>query len=270
MRLEEDLIKEVDEYVDYFTIKNRSQAIKFLLKTALDEKKVAVILAKGRDVAGADLEKDLKINDDEYNITAKIKNTTLIEEQLKYLRKYNFNTIYIVYPKKIIQNIQEIIGNQPKADIKFFEIKNKDMTADALKILKGKIHSNFLMIYGDVISNMNLENIYIQHVKSNSACTMMVTSSKMPSEKGSVKIEGNKIIGFEEKTKVQENFIVSEPIYIMGPEIFDIKGKSLPYDIFPELAKKNILGAHLSSSDIVHLHEEKDKKNIVEFLNNNT
>ena len=266
IRIEDDILTEVDSFVDYFTIKNRSQAFKHLLKRALGEQRIAVILAKGSDLTHSRLSKNLLINKNEYNITAKLENTTLIEEQLNYLQKYKFSVVYILYPKKIIKVIQDVIGKSNKLDIKYFEINNLSQTANALRILKGKIHSNFLLIYGDVISDLNLENIYMQHLKNNAICTMMITTSKNPSIKGSVTIEGNKIINFIEKIKVGENFIVSEPIFVMSPEIFDFKGKSLPYNVFPHLAKEKKLDTHFSSSIVLHLHKSKDKNKIIEFI----
>jgi len=266
LRIEDDLLEDIDYLVDYIRIKNRSQAIKSLLKKSLEKEKIAVILAKGSDLKNHNLEKNLKIEENKYNATTRLGNTTLIEEQIKILRKYGFNIVYILTIKKAVEQIRDIFKNIKDIRINYTEISNLTKTAQALKLLKGKIHSNFLVIFGDIIFNANLNEIYNQHLKSNAICTMLVTSSKTPTIKGTVRVEGNKIISFIEKIKVKENFIVSEPIYMFSPEIFGIKGTSLPYDVFPKLAKKGLLESHLSSTNVLHLHKKADKKDVEEFI----
>jgi len=265
-RIEDDLLEEVDYLVDYITVRNRSQAIKLLLKKSLSKEKIAVILAKGTDLKNHNLENNLKVDSKGYHSTLKLGNTTLIQEQMRLLKKYGFNIIYILTINKVLKQIQEIFGNRKDINLNYLGISDSTKTAQALRLLREKIHSDFLVIYDDIIFEINLNEIYKQHIKSNAVCTMITTSSKSPAIKGSIKIEGNKITSFTEKVKVKENFIVSEPIYMFNPKVFEIKGESLPYDIFPKLAKKGLLEGHLSSSEVLHLHKKEDKKKIQLFI----
>ena len=63
--IEDTLLKGIDSVVDNVFIRNRSQAIGFLTKTALGEHKQTAILAGGP-------EEKLKISETEYRITARI------------------------------------------------------------------------------------------------------------------------------------------------------------------------------------------------------
>jgi len=262
IRMEENMLQEVDNLVDYIRVKNRSQAIKLLLKKALGREKIAVILSKGSDKKGHNLEKDLLINKTEYNSIAKIKNTTLIEEQVKRLKKYGFNIIYIISIPKILENIKRLLKHGKTATIHYISIDKNMKTADALRLLKDKIYSPFLTIFSDVFFEADLNSIYEQQIGSKEVCTLMLTSSKEPSKKGNVKVEGTKIISFIEKPSKVESPIVFEPIFAANPQIFDVKGSSLSYDIFPELTKKGLLAGHLSTGSVAHIHNDKDKKRI--------
>ncbi len=262
LRIEDEIVHGIDNLVDYIKVKNRSQAIKLLLKKALGKEKIAVILSKGSDLENQDLEKELLINKNEYNSTAKFKDTNLIEEQIKRLKKYGFTIIYIITIPKIVQKLQHILKNQNGIIIHYISIDKHMRTADALRLLKDKIYSPFLTIFSDIFFEADLNSIYEHQIGSKAICTLMLTSSKEPSKKGNVKVKGTKITSFNEKVPAPENFIVFEPIFIAKPQIFDIKGNSLVYDIFPELAKKGLLSGYLSTDYIIHLHNLQDKKRI--------
>lgn len=266
LRIEDDILHGVDNLIDNIVIKNRSHAIKHLLKKSLGKEKIAVILAKGSDTDGHNLEKDLLISKTEYNCTAKIKDTTLIKEQIKLLNKYGFNIIYIMTIPKIIANIKKILKDSHGNIIHYISLDKHMKTAEALGLLKDKVYSPFLLFYEDIIFDMNLNDIYNSHLNNNDIATITITTSKNPSVKGYVNVQGTKVIKFIEKFKTTKNSLINEPIYVMSPRIFDIEGKSLAYDIFPKLAEQRLLSGHLSSNRIIHLHEQKDKKEIIRFL----
>ena len=86
----------------------------------------------------------------------------------------------------------------------------------------------------------------------------MLTTSSKPSEKGTVRVEGNKVLTFTQKPKKSAIYLVFSPIFVTEPQIFEYSGSSLESDIFPELAEKGLLNGHLSSEKEVHVHSKKD------------
>jgi NDP-sugar pyrophosphorylase family protein len=61
----------------------------------------------------------------------------------------------------------------------------------------------------------------------------------MPSEKGTLKVEGNKVLQFTQKPKSSDIYLVFSPIFIASKEILDVLGSSLEKDVFPDYLKRN-------------------------------
>ena len=256
--INEKTLQDIDSITDNIYIRNRSQAIEHLVKNALGENKTAVILLGGP-------EERLRLSKGEYRPTAKIKNSTVIELALKRLRENSFKTIFIVARHNLLTKLFELLkdGTDYGVKISYIEEKSSNVTADSLKLLKGRISANFLVVYGDVIFNkISIEELWNDHIKKNAIATIMLTTSSRPSEKGTVRVEGNKVLTFEQKPKKSDIYLVFSPIFVTEPQIFEYSGASLEFDVFPELAEKGLLNGHLSSEKEVHIHTKKDLERI--------
>lgn len=252
--INEKTLQDIDSIIDNIYIRNRSQAIEHLVKNALGENKTAVILLGGN-------EEHIKIGKDEYRPTAKIKNNAVIELAIKKLRENNFKTIFIVARHDLLTKLFEMLrdGTDYGVKINYIEEKSSNGTADSLRALKGRINTNFLAVYGDIIFNkINIEELWNDHIKQNAVATIMLTTSSKPSEKGTVKVEGNKVLAFTQKPKKSDIYLVFSPIFVTEPQIFEYTGHSLEFNVFPELAEKGLLNGHLSSEKEVHIHSKKD------------
>ena len=253
--INEKTLQDIDSIVDNIYIRNRSQAIEHLAKYALGENKTAVILLGGN-------EEHLKASKDTYRPIVKVKdNLTVIELAVKKLRENNFRAIYVIARQNLLTKIFEILkdGTDYGVKINYIEEKASNGSADSLRLLKGKIKNNFLAVYGDIIfSKINIEGLWNDHIKQNAVATIMLTTSPKPSEKGTVKVEGNKVLSFTQKPKESDIYLVFSPIFVAEPQIFEYAGKSLELDIFPELAQKGLLNGHLSSEKEAHVHSVKD------------
>ena len=252
--INEKTLHDINSIIDNIYIRNRSQAIEHLIKNALGENKTAVILLGGNEA-------HLRISKEDYRPTARIKNSTVIELALKKLRENNFKTIFIIARHNLLTKLFEMLkdGTDYGVKINYIEEKSSNGTAESLRLLKGKIRTNFLVVYGDIIfSKINIEELWNDHIKQNAIATIMLTTSSRPSEKGTVKVEGNKVLTFTQKPKKSDIYLVFSPIFITEPQIFEYSSSSLEFDIFPELAEKGLLNGHLSSEKEVHIHSKKD------------
>lgn len=256
--INEKTLQDIDTIIDNIYIRNRSQAIEHLVKNALGENKTAVILLGGH-------ERYLKISKNDYRPTAKIKKSTVIGLALKKLRENSFKTIFIVARHNLLTRLFEMLkdGANHGVKINYIEEKSSNGTADSLRLLKGKINTNFLVVYGDLIFNkINIEELWNGHIKQNAVATIMLTTSPKPSEKGTVRVEGNKVLSFTQKPKKSDIYLVFSPIFVTEPQIFEYSGSSLEFDVFPELAEKGLLNGHLSSEKEIHIHSKKDIDNL--------
>jgi len=252
--ISEKTLKDIDSIIDNIYIRNRSQAIEHLAKNALGENKSAVILLGGA-------EERLKISKEVYRPTARIRSLSVIELALKKLRENNFKTVYIVARHNLLTKLFEMLkdGTDYGVKITYIEEKSSNGTADSLRLLKGKLKSNFIVVYGDIIFNkISIDELWNDHIKQNAAATIMLTTSSKPSEKGTVRVEGNKVLSFEQKPKKSDIYLVFSPIFVTEPQILEYNGASLEFNVFPELAEKGLLNGHLSSEKEVHIHTKKD------------
>src|SRR3989344_4959604 len=246
-------LQDIDGIIDNIYIRNRSQAIEHLVNNALGENRIAVILLGGK-------EEHLRIGKD-YSPTAAVKNNMVIGLAVKKLRENGFKTVFIVARNALLTRLFEILkdGSAYGVKINYIEEKSSNGTADSLRLLKGKISSNFLVVYGDIVfSKISIDSLWNEHIRHNAATTIMLTTSPKPSEKGTVKVEGNKVLTFTQKPKKSDIYLVFSPIFVAEPQIFEYAGPSLEFDVFPKLAERWLLNSHLSSEKEVHKHSKKD------------
>lgn len=258
--INEKILRDIDSVIDNIFIQNRSQAIEHFIKKALKETKTAVILAgsKSKGLIG-------KKYPSRYAL--KIDGQTIIEKQIKKLSESGFRNIYIVADHKVLTNIFRIIGDASDSNIKIEYVDEDEQVegnASALKLLKGKIKTTFLVVQCDVIlDNINLNEIWKQHLEDKMTATMRVCSYMTSTNKclfGHVTMEGRKIISYDEKpaSKKLTSALFFGGVFVSEPEIFSYPGKSLEYEVFPELARRRLLGGDITSLAHLHIHTYED------------
>ena len=254
--LDRKTVAKVDGIIDNLVIRNRSQAIEYLIDNAIGDNKKAVILAGGPEHMQA-------FGQGDYRVTAPIGKSTLIELALKKLRESGFTDIFVVAPHKVLTRIFDLVRDGEPYDVRitYVEENTPRGTAHSLKLVKGRISENFLVVYGVLVfQNINLDELWNQHLRSNSMATLMLTTSAKPSEKGTVVMEGSRVLSFVQKPKKSDIYLVFSPIFAAKPELLQQDGDSLEYDIFPRLAVKGLLGGHLSSEKEIHIYRREDIK----------
>lgn len=266
--IDEKILKNVDSVIDRLYIRNRSQAIEFLIEKTLGKNKVAVILATGPA-------KYLKISKNEYRPTAKVKDTTVIELAIKNLRENGFKNVFIVGEQPVLASIFNLVGDGSRygVKIKFIEDENPPGTASSLRLLKRDIKNTFLIVFADIIFNkMDIKKLWTHHFKHPAIATLMVTSSPLTLggstvsiKKSPLKVEGNVVVKVFPKLikpikQLRDSSIIFSSIFVAEPEIMEYTGDSLENDIFPKLAGKGFLYSYLSSEEEIHIHSKEDAR----------
>lgn len=253
--INDKILGDVDSIVDNIFIRNRSQAIEYLIKESLKENKIAVILA------GEGKSQDDKIKN---RYALKVGHLTIIERAIRKLSDSGFKNIYIIAPHETLTHIFKIIGDGSDYNVKieFINEEVEEGSASALKLLKGKIKTTFLVAHCDLIfDNVNLLELWQQHLQEKAVATMLVCSDIVPQGIfGHINLDKNRVLSFIEKPapKKTKTSIFFWGIFVAGPEIFGYRGKSLEYDVFSELAKKGLLGGQMTSVPHLHVHTRED------------
>ncbi len=240
-----DLLEALDSTIDGERLRNRSHAIEYYLFKSLGEKEVpALILAGGKPVYFESEKKSLP------KAMVKIAGKPLLEQTLLRLKKSKFKEVIISIGEGG-QAIKEYFkdGSQFGLKIKYAQqpVGCKG-TAQAVLSAKSVLGSGqFMLIYGDVLSDLDFgEFLEFHRQQKKSVCTMSLTGSESVDMWGLAKLNGNKIVSFEEKPKNPKTFsrLVNAGLYLMEPEIFKFiepKSVKLESDVFPRLAEEGKL-----------------------------
>jgi len=165
-----------------------------------------------------------------------INDIPLIEWSIKYLKNFGINNIILCTGYRSKQ-IEEYLRKKNNLNCKIeYSLEKKALgTGGAIKKAgKNITEKSFIVINGDIITNINLKKIL---TKPNT-----IAAIELRTKYGTMKIKNNKIIQFNEKISV-ENIWMNPGIYHLSTDIIKIlptKG-SLEDIIFPKLAKKNLL-----------------------------
>jgi len=164
-----------------------------------------------------------------------IKNISIIEWQIKYLKKYGVNEVIICtgYKTNMIENYLSVkkIGIK----IKFSIEKSPLGTAGAIK-KAGKMidDKSFFVINGDVITNIDLKKL---SRKPNS-----IASIELRTKFGTLETNGNKISKFREKKEISDLWMNAGIYHLQKTILRDLPNKGdIEKTLFPDYAKKGKL-----------------------------
>ena len=152
-------------------------------------------------------------------------------------------------------------------NIKLVDTGLNTMTGGRLKRLKKIIgNQRFLMTYGDGISNINLKKLLRFHIKNNKLVTLAAV--RPPARFGAIKLNGNLVSYFKEKSKLDEGWI-NGGFFVMEPEFLKfIKGDKtfLEREPLEKLSKKNELIAYKHKNFWQCMDTLRDQKILEEAL----
>lgn len=174
----------------------------------------------------------------------KICNKPIIYFIMKHYANYGFKDFYIAlgYKGHVIKKYFE--KNNFGWNINLIDTGQQTMTGGRLKRLKKYLGNEpFMLTYGDGLSNVNIKKLLNFHKKNKKIVTL--TAARPPARFGAIKILGNKVKYFKEKSRLDEGWI-NGGFFVMQPEFFDyIKNDKtfLEREPMELLTKKNQLVA---------------------------
>ena len=147
-----------------------------------------------------------------------IKNKPLIYYVMKIYAKYGYKDFYIAlgYKGNVIKNyFKKRIHDW---NVNLIETGKNTMTGGRLKRLRQLLNDEtFLLTYGDGVSNINIKKLVNFHKKNKKLVTL--TAVRPPARFGALKLKGDKVKYFKEKSKLDEGwinggFFVVEPKFL--------------------------------------------------------
>ena len=182
--------------------------------------------------------------------------------------KYGFKDFYIAlgYKGKVIKNFFK--KNSFNWNINLIETGQKTMTGGRLKRLKKYIgKETFMMTYGDGLSNVNLKKLLKFHKKNKKLVTL--TAVRPPARFGAIKLKGQQVSYFKEKSKLDEGWI-NGGFFVMEPEFLQLIKNDNTYlerEPLEKATKKRQLMAFKHEGFWQCMDTKRDKDKLNKILN---
>lgn len=239
--IKKSIFPEIDKMIDGRKIRNRSHAAEFLIEEGLGINKVktAFILAGGEGTRLRPLTYEIP------KPLIPVHGKPLLEHTLELLRSHGIDDVVISLGYKA-DKIKNYFGDGSRYGMKFtYVVENEKLgTAGPLRLAKKHLKSSFLVVWADVLAQIDLSDFIRNHKDNGGLITIALTSVEDVSSFGVVSLKGNKIVGFVEKPKKEDapSNLINAGLAICEPGVFkhlpDKKYVMFEKDIYPQLAKK--------------------------------
>ncbi|MCD6226326.1 MAG: glucose-1-phosphate adenylyltransferase [Candidatus Aenigmarchaeota archaeon] len=165
---------------------------------------------------------------------------SILEYQLFRAKNAGIKNVYILTGKENDKIIKDNITNDYGLNIDFLYDKEKG-TQPVIYNFLDTIDKDILLINGDVVSDVNLKKVIEMHNKDK----MTLVSVPMISRFGVVKIEGRKVVDYQEKPILP--YMIDGGIYTISPSLkkfFEKPKEGDAHDLaFYEIRKKGLLNS---------------------------
>jgi mannose-1-phosphate guanylyltransferase len=168
----------------------------------------------------------------------------LIHWIISWLKSYGFKHIVmgVAYRKEVV--IKYLKENPQDLKIDFSEHTVEGETGEGFRLAITRFvkDEDFLAMNGDEMTSLDLLRLEALHLKNKPVATIAVAPMRSPF--GILDLDGDDIVGFKEKT-LMENMLVSIGVYIFNRKILDYipETGSIERTVFPILAQKRLLKA---------------------------
>jgi dTDP-glucose pyrophosphorylase len=145
-------------------------------------------------------------------------NKPILETIIENFAKYGYTDIILSVSYKS-HMIEEYFGNGALfgVNIEYVHETKRMGTAGALSLIHDRLTEPFFVMNGDLLTNVNFENMHDYHISNDAVATMAVREYDFQVPYGVVNIQNGKIQSIEEKPT--HKFFVSAGIYMLSPKV---------------------------------------------------
>jgi len=176
-----------------------------------------------------------------------VSGTPVIEMLIKWLRRNGASDAYITtgYLGHLIKALCGD-GSQWDMNISYSEEPEPLGTVGALTLLEGKLDDTFMVLNGDLITDIDISAFKSFHQNHGGIFTVGTTTKNVNIDLGVLDIDQTQIIGFQEKPTL--SYKVSMGVYFMEPQILDFIPKGVPFGV------DNLIHSMLEKKEKVHAY----------------
>lgn len=144
----------------------------------------------------------------------------VVEILLKQMRRTGVSTVHMAV-NHLAEKIEAALGDGSKLGLRIsYSHEQKPLsTVGPLRLIKN-LPEHFIVANADVITDLNFENLFKQHLESKSDLTIASYQRHSRADYGVLSVEeSGQVVGFNEKPVF--NFVVSMGIYVFSKKILD-------------------------------------------------
>lgn len=247
--MKKDLLDKVDSVVDGSKIRNRSHALEYIVSSYFKPKiKKALILAGGDGVKMRPFTYELP------KTMLPVKGRPILEHIIDLLREYDIREVYVAIGY-MGEKIKEHFADGSKFGVKIHYIEEKKNlgTGGALRRAISEMPDEpFLMIWGDVLIDLDLGDFIDFYLESAPAVAVALTSVSDPTGYGSVRLHGDCVVEYTEKPKKSKTIshLVSAGVHIVNPIVIkdflpSVSKFTLEKEVIPSLIKNGQIKGYM-------------------------
>tara|TARA_B100002052_G_scaffold299170_1_gene335909 strand:- start:13185 stop:14471 length:1287 start_codon:yes stop_codon:yes gene_type:complete len=168
--------------------------------------------------------------------------------QLEWCNRYDIDEVFIIinHLGEVIKEFVEQNKNKFKFKIRLYNEILPLGTVGGIKALEANLRTDFLVLYGDVLFDIDLERLLFFHINKKSETTLVIHPNDHPHDSDLVELdESQKIIAFHSKPHDSNKYyhnIVNAALYVFSTKIFNYLPKDIKSDfgkdIFPYIVNK--------------------------------
>ncbi|VVB51319.1 UTP--glucose-1-phosphate uridylyltransferase AglF [uncultured archaeon] len=213
----------------------------------------AVILAGGKGTRLGELTRNVP------KPMVKIGEKTLLEHNINLLTRYGIKDEIIITTGHLADAIEDHFkdGKEYGVSITYYREETPLGTTGALKELEGKLTHDFLVLSGDVLTNMDLKRLIEYHKKKKATATLVLHPNDHPYDSDLAEIDDEgRITAFIPKPhddgRLHKN-LVNAGLYVLSPNALGHihRGKGdFGKDLFPRLIKTEPIYGYVTTEYI--------------------
>lgn len=171
----------------------------------------------------------------------RVGNKPILETIIEGFKQYGYTDFIfsVNYKKEVIQDYFQN-GEAFEVTIEYIEEDKKMGTAGALSLLKNRPTKPFFVMNGDLLTQINFDQLMQFHMEHESVATMCVREYEYQIPYGVIETDGTDLVTIKEKP-IHRSF-VNAGIYVLNPDVLDHIPQDKFYDmpsLFESLIKKN-------------------------------
>lgn len=256
--IEDSILSKIDEFVEKWNWKNRSQVIEDSLKEFYWDfsDMTAIIFAH-----------DYKWDNREYPFSQpkallEVRKKSVIFRQVELFTESKIKNLVITIPIWTKAQFENELKNKfHNIFIDFLELNPLTLTWDSLKTVLKKFNTNNNLIISNwdiYYWSLDLDSYYSYHKEQRSDFSFLLKFVKNPEQLWNVKINWNKIIDFVERPDANPFFLTNSWLYITTRDFLEKNnyGSYLEKDFFPHIAELGNIIWYIYSWEWEHIQND--------------